>query len=294
MIYFGRHLLHLLHQPIARAIPEKLEEKLQKADSIGRLPKIIVPVHLCGQSCDMEKIGQLARKYGIHVVEDASPAIGGKYNERPGGSCEHSDITVFSFHPVKIVTTAEGGLATTNDAGLADRMELLRSHGITRDEAKMVGVSEGGWYYQQIELGFNYRMTELQAALGLSQFNRLDEFVEKRNELAKSYQKEFSKVGIGFQHILERTYSAFHLFVIQLPSGNDHKRIFDGLRSNGVGVNLHYIPVHLQPYYRAFGFSNGDFPNAERYYEKAISLPMFPKMSNEDLLKVQKTLVELL
>ena len=273
--------------------PDKFEEKLEKAASAGRLPKIIVPVHLCGQSCDMEKIGQLARKYGVHVVEDASHAIGGKYDGRPVGSCEHSDITVFSFHPVKIVTTAEGGLATTNDAELAGRMELLRSHGITRDEAKMVGASEGGWYYQQIELGFNYRMTELQAALGLSQFNRLDEFVEKRNELAKSYQKEFSKVGIGFQHILECAYSAFHLFVIQLPNGKDHKRIFDGLRSSGVGVNLHYIPVHLQPYYRALGFSNGDFPNAESYYERAISLPMFPTMLNEDLLKAQKTLVEL-
>jgi UDP-4-amino-4,6-dideoxy-N-acetyl-beta-L-altrosamine transaminase len=272
--------------------PEKLEEKLEKAALTGRLPKIIIPVHLCGQSCDMKKIGQLARKYGIHVVEDASHAIGGKYDGRPVGSCEHSDITVFSFHPVKIVTTAEGGLATTNDAELAGRMELLRSHGITRDEAKMVGPSEGGWYYQQIELGFNYRMTELQAALGLSQFKRLDKFVEKRNELAKSYQEEFSKVGIGFQHILERAYSAFHLFVIQLPNGDNHKRIFDGLRASGVGVNLHYIPVHLQPYYRALGFTNGDFPNAESYYEKAISLPMFPNLDNEKFRLVVNATLE--
>jgi len=235
-------------------------------------------VHLTGQSCDMRAIHALAQRYGFKIIEDASHGVGGRYADQPIGSCEFSDITVFSFHPVKIITTAEGGVAMTNSDELAERMALLRSHGITRDATKMTHAPDGDWYYQQIMLGYNYRMTELQAALGVSQTDRLDEFVARRHELARRYDGLLAEcpVTVPWQH--PDTYSGLHLYVIRLQldkTARTHRQVFDAMRQNGIGVNLHYIPVHLQPYYAAMGFKAGDFPEAERYYSEAISLPMY-------------------
>jgi UDP-4-amino-4,6-dideoxy-N-acetyl-beta-L-altrosamine transaminase len=262
--------------------PQKLEEKLIRAESEGKLPKVVVPVHLCGQPCDMRAIHQLAQKYGFKIIEDASHAIGGRYLNQPIGSCQYSDITVFSFHPVKIVTTAEGGAVVTNDRALADKMSLLRSHGITRDTDLMQNESHGGWYYEQIDLGFNYRMTELQAALGVSQMTRLDDFVSARHKLAHRYNSELKDLPITLPYQLPETYSGLHLYVIRLELDRitkTHRQVFEELRSKGVGVNLHYIPVHTQPYYQNMGFSKGDFPESEKYYSEAISLPMFHAMT---------------
>lgn len=273
--------------------PVALKEKLIRAKEEGILPKVLVAVHLCGQPCDMKAIHALSIEYGFKVIEDASHAIGGRYLEQPIGSCEFSDITVFSFHPVKIVTTAEGGAALTNSKALADKMALYRSHGITRDEALMENASHGGWYYEQVDLGFNYRMTELQAALGVSQMSRLSEFVSARHELAVRYYDKLASLPIVLPYQLPNTYSGLHLYVIRLnlnEISKTHKEVFDELRENGIGVNLHYIPVHLQPYYQKMGFKQGDFPNAESYYSNAISLPMFHGMTHEQQNEVISTL----
>ncbi|EKO3697841.1 UDP-4-amino-4,6-dideoxy-N-acetyl-beta-L-altrosamine transaminase [Vibrio metschnikovii] len=277
--------------------PKKLEEKLIQAKAEDKLPKVVVPVHLCGQPCDMEAIGRLAKEYDFKVIEDASHAIGGKYHGKPIGNCEYSDITVFSFHPVKIVTTAEGGAVVTNNKALADKMALLRSHGITRDPQQMVSESHGGWYYQQIDLGFNYRMTELQAALGVTQMTRLEQFITSRHRLAERYYQGLKDLPITLPYQLENTYSGLHLFVIRLHLDKidlTHQQVFDALRENGIGVNLHYIPVHTQPYYENMGFAKGDFPNAEQYYQEAISLPMFHAMSDEQQDEVMRVLSSLL
>jgi UDP-4-amino-4,6-dideoxy-N-acetyl-beta-L-altrosamine transaminase len=257
---------------------DKLEQKLIQSEKQGKLPKIVIPVHFAGQSCDMRCIHQLSHQYGFKIIEDASHAIGGKYLGQPIGGCQYSDITVFSFHPVKIITTAEGGLATTNQPKLAEKMQLLRSHGITRDQNRMTKPAEGGWYYQQIDLGFNYRMTELQAALGVSQMQRLDEFVAGRKQLAQQYDILLAELPVVRPNQLPDNYSSFHLYPILLELdkiSKTHAQIFQALRDNGVGVNLHYIPVHTQPYYQQLGFKNGDFPEAEGYYSRAISLPMY-------------------
>lgn len=272
---------------------EKLEQKLIQAQTQNKLPKIVIPVHFAGQSCDMRRIYQLGQQYGFKIIEDASHAIGGKYLDKPIGGCQYSDITVFSFHPVKIITTAEGGLATTNQPGLAEKMQLLRSHGITRDEKLMTKESEGGWYYQQVELGFNYRMTELQAALGVSQMARLEDFVRIRHQLQQRYDVLLKDLPIITPFQSPGTYSALHLYPIQIELGKvnkSHKQIFEELRQNGIGVNLHYIPVHLQPYYQNMGFKQGDYPNAENYYNQAISIPMFQGLTFE----MQDQVVEVL
>ncbi|HIF58270.1 MAG TPA: UDP-4-amino-4,6-dideoxy-N-acetyl-beta-L-altrosamine transaminase [Rhodospirillales bacterium] len=275
--------------------PQALEAKLIKAEKVKALPKVVVVVHLCGQPCDMESISQLSRKYGFRIIEDASHAIGGKYKGEPIGNCHYSDITVFSFHPVKIITTAEGGMALTNDRELSAKMELLRSHGITRDVELMTQAPDGPWYYQQIDLGFNYRMTDLQAALGISQFTRLDRYVEQRHELAQCYNEELKSLPITlpWQHL--DSYSGLHLYVVRLQRdelSKTHREIFEALRAAGVGVNLHYIPVHTQPYYREKGFHAGDFPEAEAYYEEAISLPLYPGLSHEQQESVISVLKE--
>lgn len=277
--------------------PVALKEKLIRAKKEGVLPKVLVAVHLCGQPCDMKAIHALSIEYGFKVIEDASHAIGGRYLEQPIGSCEYSDITVFSFHPVKIVTTAEGGATLTNSKALADKMALYRSHGITRDEALMENASHGGWYYEQVDLGFNYRMTELQAALGVSQMSRLSEFVTARHELAVRYYDKLASLPIILPYQLPNTYSGLHLYVIRLnlnEISKTHKEVFDELRENGIGVNLHYIPVHLQPYYQKMGFKQGDFPNAESYYSNAISLPMFHGMTHEQQDEVISKLTQIL
>jgi UDP-4-amino-4,6-dideoxy-N-acetyl-beta-L-altrosamine transaminase len=262
--------------------PKALERKLVGAKKAGRLPKIVAPVHLSGQSCDMQAIYALSQLYGFRIIEDASHAIGGKYQDDFIGKCRYSDITIFSFHPVKIITTAEGGLALTNDAELAGKMVLLRSHGITRDPDHMTHAPDGPWYYQQVDLGFNYRMTELQAALGISQMGRLDEYVSRRHVLAKRYDILLRALPVTTPWQQPDSYSALHLYVIRLQLDKidkHHRAVFESLREQGIGVNLHYIPVHTQPYYQQMGFKIGDFPEAERYYAEAISLPMYPNMS---------------
>jgi len=266
--------------------PEVLEKKLVKAKKLGKLPKIVIPVHLCGQSCDMKSIYELSKEYGFKIIEDASHAIGGKYLNEPIGNCKYSDITVFSFHPVKIITTGEGGMALTNNNKLFKHMSLLRSHGITRDPSQMTKQADGDWYYQQIELGYNYRMTDIQAALGVSQLKRLDDYVSRRHELSTRYNellKDFPLV-IPYQH--NDGYSAFHLYIIRLKNKNKHKQVFEYLRKNGIGVNLHYIPVYHQPYYEAMGFKKGYCLEAENYYNEAISLPMYATLSEVEQDKV--------
>ncbi|AUN93904.1 UDP-4-amino-4,6-dideoxy-N-acetyl-beta-L-altrosamine transaminase [Pseudazoarcus pumilus] len=264
--------------------PDALERKLVAAERDGRLPKVVVAVHLCGQACDMAAIHALAIRYGFRVIEDASHAIGGKYRGEPIGNCRFSDVTVFSFHPVKVITTAEGGMALTNDPELAEKMALLRSHGITRDLTRMTHEPDGPWYYQQIDLGYNYRMTDLQAALGISQMTRLHDYVCRRTELARRYDTLLADLPLSTPWQHPDSKSSWHLYVIRLQieeqggAGIAHRQVFQSLREQGIGVSLHYIPVHTQPYYQRQGFSTGDYPEAERYYAGAISLPIFQTM----------------
>ena len=277
--------------------PKALEKKLLQAEADGTLPKIVIPVHLCGQPCDMKAIHALSKRFGFYIIEDASHAIGGKYCDEPIGNCRYSDITVFSFHPVKIITTGEGGVAMTNNKSLFETMLMLRSHGITRDVSKMVNESDGSWYYEQIMLGFNYRMTDIQAALGISQLTRVDKYVARRHILAQRYNDLLSDLPLLTQQQNLRAYSAMHLYVIRLQLKKlrrTRKEIFDDLRDKGIGVNVHYIPVHLQPYYQEKGFLPGDFPESERYYEEAISLPLYPLMTNEQQDVVASALREVL
>ena len=263
---------------------DRLAEKLAQAKASGKLPKVVIPVHLCGQSCDMAGIYELSQQYGFHIIEDSSHAIGGKYRGKPIGNCRYSDITVFSFHPVKIITTGEGGMALTNNAKLAQRMQLLRSHGITRDVTNMTHAPDGPWYYQQIDLGFNYRMTDLQAALGLSQMQRLDDYLTRRHELAHRYDKLLADLPVTTPWQSPDSYSGLHLYVVRLKISEIHKThrgVFESLREAGIGVNLHYIPVYLQPYYENLGFRKGLCPEAECYYAETISLPMYPGLTEE-------------
>ena len=275
---------------------QQLAEKLSHAEKTGKLPKVVIPVHMCGQPCDMAGIHALSQRYGFKIIEDASHAIGGRFKNEPVGNCRYSDITVFSFHPVKIITTGEGGMALTNSAQLTKRMQLLRSHGITRDVDEMTHAPDGPWYYQQIDLGFNYRMTDLQAALGLSQMQRLDEFVAKRHAIAKQYDQLLADLPLitPWQHA--DNYSAYHLYVIRLELEKitcTHRKVFEDLRIAGIGVNLHYIPIHMQPYYQKSGFKTGDFPAAECYYAGAISLPIFPALTTKQLDKIVDSLKQI-
>ena len=273
-----------------------LAAKLEVAERENILPKVVVPVHLCGTSCDMASIAALADRYGFHVLEDASHAIGGCYQGEPVGSCSYSAITVFSFHPVKIITTGEGGLATTNNPHLAQRMAELRSHGITKDVCRFERIAPGPWSYEQQDLGFNYRMTDLQAALGLSQLQRLDEIVAERNHQLRIYGELLSMLPLKLLAVPEDVLSSLHLAVIRLadPRPEHHRRVFEGLRAAGIGVQVHYTPIHLQPYYRKFGFREGDFPEAEAYSSNAISLPLYPGLGQLDQQRVAETLATLL
>lgn len=276
---------------------DALEEKLARAEKQGRLPKVVIPVHFAGQSCDMEAIAGLGKRYGFSVIEDASHAIGGRYRDTRVGSCAFSDMTVFSFHPVKIITTGEGGMVLTNRQDLYEKLVRLRSHGITRDPRFMEGESDGPWYYQQIELGFNYRITDIQAGLGSSQMKRLDEFVARRLYLAERYDTLLRELPLTLPWRQADAYSSFHLYVVRLhldAIGKTHRQVFEGLRQEGVGVNLHYIPVHTQPYYRRLGFEPGDFPQAEQYYREAISLPLYAGLSDNEQDRVVQALKEVL
>ena len=275
----------------------ELEDKLIQAKQENKLPKVVIPVHFAGQSCNMKRIHYLGQKYGFKIIEDASHAIGGKYLDKMIGGCQYSDITVFSFHPVKIITTAEGGWATTNSKDLAEKMRLYRSHGITRDESLMTSQSKGAWYYQQVDLGFNYRMTELQAALGVSQMQRLDGFVARRHILKDRYNSLLGGHPIIKPYQDQNSYSALHLYPIKIDLkrvSKTRKQIFNELREDGVGVNVHYIPIQTHPYYRKFGFKEGDFPNSESYYEAALSLPLYSGMCFQDQDKVVSSIIKAL
>lgn len=263
---------------------EALEQKLIQSKRRNKIPKIVVPVHFAGQSCDMKRIYKLGQEYGFKIIEDASHAIGGRYLNQTIGCCAYSDVTVFSFHPVKIITTGEGGVATTVDVELADAMRRLRSHGITRDPAKMLVQKKGGWYYEQIQLGFNYRMTEMQAALGVSQMSRLNEFIKNRQALNCRYGDLLTDLPIRLPTLSDNCYSALHLYPIQIDLKRISKtrtQVFQELINLGIGVNVHYIPVHTQPYYREVGFKMGDFPRSEHYYNHAISIPLYQGLSFE-------------
>jgi UDP-4-amino-4,6-dideoxy-N-acetyl-beta-L-altrosamine transaminase len=275
--------------------PQKLEEKLIQAQKTNKLPKIVVPVHLTGQPCDMAAIHALGQKYGFKIIEDASHAIGGRYKGEPIGNGRYSDITVFSFHPVKIITTGEGGMALTNSGELATRLGLLRSHGITRDPALMTEPMQGPWYYQQVALGFNYRMTDMQAALGASQMTRLVDYVKRRHDIALRYNEHLADLPLTLPWQHHDSHSAYHLYVVRLQLDRikaTHRQVFEALRAKDIMVNLHYIPVHTQPHYQKMGFRTGDFPEAEQYYREAISIPMHVNLTDEELQFVSNCLRE--
>lgn len=274
-----------------------LERKLAAAAANGKLPKVVIPVHMSGQACDLRVIRALADRYGFRIIEDASHAIGGRYRSERIGNCRYGDITVFSFHPVKLITTAEGGMALTNDAGLAAKMSLLRSHGVTRDCTQMTRVADGPWYYEQIELGFNYRMTDMQAALGLSQLQRLDEYLARRHVLASRYDELLQTLPVTTPWVDPDCYSALHLYIVRIQNERtklSHREVFERLRAAGIGVNLHYIPLYRQPYYAQLGYAREDFPEAERYYSEALTLPLYPTLSDEQQLSVVAALTEVM
>lgn len=269
-----------------------LANKLERAAKDGKLPKVVVPVHLTGQSCDMAGVRALAVQYDFRVIEDACHAVGGRYKGEPVGTCRYSDIVVFSFHPVKIITSGEGGMALTNDSALAARMSRLQTHGITRDVGQMERNSEGPWYYEQLDLGFNYRMTDIQAALGASQLARIDGYVARRHELADRYDRLLAGLPLVTPWRSPDGRSALHLYVVRIAPSHDRGVVFARMRAAGIGVNVHYIPVHTQPYYRRLGFKHGDFPEAERYYAEAISLPMYATLTEAQQDRVVAVLRE--
>ena len=278
--------------------PKDLEERLISAKKEKKLPKIVIPVHMAGMPCNMKEISKLAKKYGFKIIEDASHALGAKYQGKKIGNCKYSDITVFSFHPVKIITTGEGGAATTNNKNLRVKMQMLRSHGINKDSKYFKKKKSGEWHYEQLFLGYNYRMNDIEATLGISQLEKLDKFVTKRNQLARKYDKLLSDIPVKKPIIDQKGfYSSFHLFVIQLQINSikkTHKKIFSLLRNAKIGVNLHYTPIHLQPYYKKLGFKKGNFKNAEKYANRAISIPIHPKLSDDKLNYIARQLKKII
>ena len=274
---------------------EILEEKLKTAQKRKKIPRILVLVHLAGNPCDLKKIFDLSKEYGFSIIEDASHALGSKYSEEQIGSSTYSDISVFSFHPVKNITTGEGGMILTNNKEIAEKVNLYRSHGVTRDTNKMFNKNEGLWYYEQLLLGFNFRMNEIQASLGISQMNSLDKFISKRNEVSQMYMKNLKNLPLTFQKVRNEDLSAWHLFIIHLKLDQlelTRLEIYNSLREKGIGVNVHYIPVHLQPFYRNLGFKQGDYPNSESYYDGALTIPMYTKLKKKDIEFVIQALQE--
>ena len=273
-----------------------LKQKLEYAQSVNKLPKVVIPVHFAGQPCDMESLNALAKQYGFYVIEDASHAVGAKYKDDYIGCGKYADICVFSFHPVKIITTMEGGMALTNNKEWAEKMRMLRSHGITNNPAMMTEESHGPWYYQQTSLGFNYRMTDVEAALGLSQLDKLEAFLEKRNALAAYYDELFNECeGVTPLKQSGDSYSSYHLYVVRIDSLNSkqHADLVTNLREQGIFAHVHYIPIHMQPYYKNLGFKVGDFPNAEKYYQQAVTLPLFPDLTKGEVFQIVTTLTNL-
>jgi len=274
-----------------------LEEKLQCAREENNLPKVVIPVHLAGQSCDMARIKELSRKYGFTIIEDASHAVGADYLDTKVGSCAFSDMAVFSFHPVKIITTGEGGMVLTNNRELYEKLMLYRSHGITRDPAKMTHISDGSWYYQQIALGCNYRMTDIQAALGASQMMRLDAFGERRRALAARYDALLQDLPLVTPYVMGGADPSWHIYVVRMAFDQISKtkqQIFEEMKEQGVVLNLHYIPVHRQPYYEKLGFRQGDFPQSEKYYDEAFTLPLYYDLTNDEQDHIVESLRKLL
>ncbi|MCW7466181.1 UDP-4-amino-4,6-dideoxy-N-acetyl-beta-L-altrosamine transaminase [Leptospira levettii] len=275
---------------------ERLSEKLELAKRENKLPKVIIPVHLAGQSCDMKSIFELKKIYGFHIIEDASHAIGGDYLDKKVGSCQYSDITVFSFHPVKIITTGEGGMCVTNNLDIANFIYRLRSHGITRNPKEMTEAPDGSWYYQQIDLGYNYRMNDIQAALGLSQLKRLDQIVQKRHRIKDYYNKILSDLPLVLPQEMDYAKSSLHLYVVQIKPKEmkaGRKEVFERLRQSGILVNVHYIPIYHQPYYqKKYNFKYSDFPEAEKYYNNVISLPIYPELTKEDQDRIKEAIVK--
>lgn len=261
---------------------EKLADKLLNAKREKRLPKILVVVHFAGLPCDMDEIKHLADKFGFYIIEDAAHALGASYQESRIGDCKYSDLCTFSFHPIKSITSGEGGMITTQSERWAEKMRQLRSHGINKDTQTISESGEGDWYYEQTDLGYNYRITDIQAALGISQASRLEHFITQRTAIALRYDKLLVDLPLQLPPRVENRKSAWHLYVIQVEDAKIRRKVFDKLRNEGIGVQVHYIPIHLQPYYRAIGFKRDDFPVAENYYEKTISLPIFPELSEED------------
>lgn len=283
-----------INQDTANICINALKNKLIAAKKLKELPTILIVVHMAGLSCQMKEIAKLAKEYNFSIIEDASHAIGAKYQQKPVGNCQYSDITVFSFHPVKIITTAEGGVCVTNSTVLNEKLTLYRSHGIRK--SKEIMANQGDWYYEQELLGFNYRMTDIQAALGLSQLKRLDEFVSKRQELASKYLEGLANLPLRPQLQSTESHSSYHLFIIRLTKGSPitRKELFEQLRALNIGVNVHYIPIYQQPYYQQFGFAEKDFPNAQQYYEECISLPMYPDLSHKDFDYIISNIINLL
>jgi UDP-4-amino-4,6-dideoxy-N-acetyl-beta-L-altrosamine transaminase len=275
-----------------------LSSKLIEAEKLGKLPKIVIPVHFAGQPCDLQAIKSLSKRYGFKIIEDASHAIGANYNKSKIGSCAYSDITVFSFHPVKIITTAEGGMALTNNKNIFEKMSRLRTHGITNDKTKMQERSRNEiWNYQQIELGFNYRMNDIQAAIGLNQMKRIDRYVARRHEIAKFYDDELANIPITLPYQAMNVYSSYHLYPILIKKNSDNKSqryIYDELRKSNILVNLHYTPVHRHPYYEEFNFKKNDFPIAEKFHQEAISIPIYPALKKENQTYIIKTIKKLI
>ncbi|AOH47331.1 UDP-4-amino-4,6-dideoxy-N-acetyl-beta-L-altrosamine transaminase [Selenomonas sp. oral taxon 920] len=274
-----------------------LEEKLRRARRENKLPKVVIPIHLAGQSCDMVRIKELSDEYGFTIIEDASHAVGADYLDTKVGSCAFSDMTVFSFHPVKIVTTGEGGMVLTNNHELYEKLLLYRSHGITRNPAKMTHVSDGAWYYQQIVLGCNYRMTDIQAALGTSQMKRLDAFVARRRELAARYDALLQELPLVTPHVMEGANPSWHIYVVRVAFGQISKtkqQLFEAMKEQGIMLNLHYIPVHRQPYYEKLGFRQGDFPQSEKYYDEAFTLPLYYDLTNDQQDRIVESLRKIL